>query len=194
MLQELLPIKQGVFPLKRSHKPVHCSRFSQINRTGELLGFSLVEVMVAMLVAAIFVSLSMQVIVTAAAFRAIAAQYDEAYNWIQKDLETVVNKASQYELKAYPYSTKCGATSAANGFAAGFMNDATAGLDGASNTFGPKIFGGKSYMLLRTADYSSSSDPFKLLQLTYTVIPEGGGKPIATVNSEVIPQAVLKCY
>ncbi len=171
------------------HFNVHSQQHLHYNQ-----GFSLVEVLVGMLVAAIFVSLSMQAIVTAAAFRALANQYDEAYNWIQDDLEKVIYRASQYELTAYPYSSKCNATVASDGFAAGFMNDTTTGLGGAVTMVDTKNFGGKSYSLSRSADYVSSSSPYKLLKLTYTIIPTGGGSPIKTINSEVFLQAALKCY
>ena len=156
-------------------------------------GGTLIEVLAGLLVSAIFVSVIMQAIVTAAAFRAKAAQYDEAISWVQEDLETVLEQAKQYEMTAYPYSPLCDATVASSGFAAWFINDSAAGLGGTTQTLGPRSIGGKSFTLTRTADYQSSPDPFRLLQLTYTVTPQSGGGAIATVNTEVMPQAVLKC-
>jgi prepilin-type N-terminal cleavage/methylation domain-containing protein len=156
-------------------------------------GFTLVEVMVALMVAAIFVAVTMQALVSAAFFRARAEQFDEAANWIQEDLEAVINRAGQYEMSAMPYSTRCviPPTSAVNGVAAGFLSDAT-GLGGTSTALGPKSFGGKSFTLLRTAT-TATADPYRLLQLTYTVTPEEGGPAVATITTEVIPYAVLKC-
>jgi prepilin-type N-terminal cleavage/methylation domain-containing protein len=158
-------------------------------------GLTLVEVMVAMMVALIFVTVTMQMIVSAAFFRARAEQYDEAVNWIQEDLESVISQSGQYQMNAVPYSTKCVTppTSTAFGFAAGFLNDATPGLGGASMTLGPRAFGGKSFSLTRTASYTASTDPYRLVQLIYTVAPQAGGEAIASITTEVIPYAVLKC-
>ena len=156
-------------------------------------GFTLIEVLVAMIVAAVFVSMTMQAMVTAAAFRVVATQYDEAVSWIQEDLETVINQAAQYEITTQPYSSRCLATLSSDGVASGFLNDSVSGLGGASTTIGPRAFGGKYYTLTRTANYVSSSDPYRLLNVTYQVTEQGGSKPIATVDTEVIPHAVFKC-
>ncbi|WP_261891479.1 PulJ/GspJ family protein [Acaryochloris marina] len=156
-------------------------------------GFTLIEVLVAMIVAAVFVSMTMQAIVTSAALRVVATQYDEAVSWIQEDLETVVNQAAQYEITAQPYSSRCLATLTSDGFASGFLNDTVMGLGGTSTTIGPRALGGKYYTLTRTANYTSSSDPYWLLNVTYQVTEQGGSKPIATVDTEVIPHAVFKC-
>lgn len=164
--------------------------FDSSSRDG---GFTLIEVLVAMIVAAVFVSMTMQAIVTSAAFRVVATQYDEAVSWIQEDLETVVNQAAQYEITTQPYSSHCLATLSSDGFAAGFLNDNVAGLGGASATIGPRALGGKFYTLTRTANYENSSDPYRLLNVTYQVTAQGESKPIATVNTEVIPHAVFKC-
>lgn len=156
-------------------------------------GFTLIEVLVAMIVAAVFVSMTMQAIVTAAVFRVVATQYDEAVSWIQEDLESVVNKAAQYEVSTQPYSSRCLATVSSDGFAAGFLNDDGEGLGGVSTSIGPRALGGKYYTLTRVASYTSSSDPFRLLNVTYQVTAKGENESIATVNTEVIPHAVFKC-
>lgn len=156
-------------------------------------GFTLIEVLVAMIVAAVFVSMTMQAIVTSAAFRVVATQYDEAVSWIQEDLETVVNQAAQYEITTQPYSSQCLAALSSDGLAAGFLSDNITGLGGSSTTIGPRALGGKYYTLTRTANYTNSSDPYRLLNVTYQVTAQGESKPIATVNTEVIPHAVFKC-
>jgi type II secretory pathway pseudopilin PulG len=163
-----------------------------VNRA--LQGFSIVEVMVAIMIAMIFLSITLQVLVAATVFRMRADQFDSAVNWIQEDLETVVGLAGRYEMSAVPYSAKCAAdtTPPADGLAAGFINDTTQGLAGASTTFGPKQIGDKSLILTRTAALATA-DPLRLVQLTYTVTPQGGGNAIASMRTEVVPYAVLRC-
>lgn len=174
------------------HKVQADSRDSSVIST-QKAGFTLVEVLVAMLVAAVFVSMTMQAIVTAAAFRVVATQYDGAISWIQEDLESVVNRAAQYEMSTQPYSSHCLATISSNGLAASFLNDSQTGLGGSTVTIGSKALGGKDYTLTRSADYAGSADPFRLLNVTYQVTAQGESEPIATVNTEVIPHAVFKC-
>ncbi|HEY9781686.1 MAG TPA: prepilin-type N-terminal cleavage/methylation domain-containing protein [Leptolyngbyaceae cyanobacterium] len=57
-------------------------------------GFTLVEVLVAILITTIFISVAMQAIVIAAVFKVRARQYSEATNWIQEDLESVRQRTS----------------------------------------------------------------------------------------------------
>jgi prepilin-type N-terminal cleavage/methylation domain-containing protein len=157
-------------------------------------GFTLVEVIVAIMVASIFIAITMQTIMAAAFFRSRAEQFDEAVNWIQEDLESVIKRSGQYESETFPraYSSRCDAANAAGGLPAGFIDD-VAGLGGAVVTVGTKSFGGKSFELKRTADYATSPDPKLLLKVFYEVIPVGGGAAIATTTTEVLPYAVLKC-
>lgn len=58
-------------------------------------GFSMVEVLVAILIATIFVTATMQVMALATVFRVRAQEYAEATTWIQEDLENVKEQASQ---------------------------------------------------------------------------------------------------
>jgi prepilin-type N-terminal cleavage/methylation domain-containing protein len=167
---------------------------TKIGTRRQKTGFALIEVLVAIMVSSIFVAITMQAIVAAAFFRSRAEQFDEGVNWIQEDLESVIKRAGQYETDIFPraYSSKCDAVDNANGLPAGFISDA-AGLGGAEVTVGTKSFGGKSFVLRRSANYEESSDPKLLLKLSYEVVPEGGGKAIATTTTEVMPYAVLKC-
>lgn len=57
-------------------------------------GFTLVEVLVAILITTVFVAVAMQAIAIAAVFKARAKQYTEATNWIQEDLENVKSQAT----------------------------------------------------------------------------------------------------
>lgn len=135
----------------------------------------------------------MQAIMIAVLLKARAEQYDAATTWIQEDLELVKDRASNYEKNAYPYSSKCNATSPANGLAAGLLTD----IGGTPKTDGPRLLGGTNFILNRTADYANSSDPFRLLKLNYTVSAQIGSgvnpQPIVTLSTEVIPDAAIEC-
>lgn len=58
-------------------------------------GFTLVEVLVAILITTLFVAAAMQAVVIAAVFKARARQYAETTVWIQEDVENVKRKAAQ---------------------------------------------------------------------------------------------------
>jgi Tfp pilus assembly protein PilV len=156
-------------------------------------GFSLIEVLVALMVTMIFITITMQMFVSAAFFRSRGDQYNQAFNWIQEDYEGVFNKASQYENDVEPASTLCAATTPANGLAASFLADTALGIGGTAVTLGPRTFAGKSFMLTRTGDYATSSNPYKLLKLNYTVTPTDGSPAIANINTEVVIYAGFKC-
>jgi hypothetical protein len=156
-------------------------------------GFSLIETLTALMVSMIFVTLTLQMFVSAAFFRSKGDQYNQAFNWIQEDYEIVFTKASEYEANVQPNSTFCAATTPANGLAANFLNDAVRGLGGTTATIGPKTFGGKSFMLTRTGSYATSDNPYKLLKLTYVVTPTDGTAAVANINTEVAIYAGFKC-
>jgi prepilin-type N-terminal cleavage/methylation domain-containing protein len=180
-------------PTVRIHPRLLCLLARSPLRSLQKRGFTLVEVLVAILISTIFVSIAMQIMVSAAFFRSKAYQYNQAFNWIQQDYETVFSKATEYENSVSPYSTKCLATGPASGLAAGFINDATIGLGGSSVSVGPTTLSGKSFMMTRTADYAASDDPYRLVRLTYTVTPTDGGSTVANIATEVVLYAGFKC-
>ncbi|PSB02945.1 prepilin-type cleavage/methylation domain-containing protein [Merismopedia glauca CCAP 1448/3] len=157
------------------------------------VGFSLVEVLVSLMIISLFIGLSMQAFLIAVILKARAEQQDEAANWIQEDLEFIKHQAREYEKNAYPYSAKCSATDVANGVAASLLNDSVGGIGGNPKTDGPRILGGVPFVLTRNADYANSFDPFNLLKITYQVTAQTGGKTIATLSTEIVPDAALKC-
>jgi prepilin-type N-terminal cleavage/methylation domain-containing protein len=188
---EKRPIQK--FPFKRTAAIQNRAASRPIFAAFKQRGFTLVEVLVAILVALIFVSVTMQMFVSAAFFRARADQYNQAFNWIQEDYESVFTKANQYEMNAQPYSTLCDATNPVSGLAASFLNDATNGLGSSTTTLGPRQFGGKSFILTRTGDYANSPDPYKLLQLNYRVALADGSGEVARISTEVAIHSAFKC-
>jgi prepilin-type N-terminal cleavage/methylation domain-containing protein len=156
-------------------------------------GFTMIEVLVALAISMIFLSVALQIMVSAAFLRSKASQYNEAFNVIQQDYETVFNKATEYENSVSPYSQKCLATNSANGLAASFIGDAATGLGGSSSSIGPITLSGKSFTMTRTADYASSDDPYRLVRLTYAVTPTAGGSSVVNIATEVVLYAGFKC-
>lgn len=65
-------------------------------------GFTLVEVLVAILITTLFISAAMQTMVIAAIFKIKAQEFTEATNWIQTDLEEVKYKAANFQ---FPQTT-----------------------------------------------------------------------------------------
>jgi prepilin-type N-terminal cleavage/methylation domain-containing protein len=85
-------------------------------------GFTLVEVLVAILIITVFIATAMQAITIAAVFRVRAKQYSEATNWIQEDLENVRQQAfvlGSTTLSAVPTANSLSVPSGTTGFAAG---------------------------------------------------------------------------
>jgi type II secretory pathway pseudopilin PulG len=63
-------------------------------------GFTIFEVLIAILIATIFVAVTMQMMVVAALFKVRAQEYAEATAWIQEDLEDV-----KYQASSFPYTS-----------------------------------------------------------------------------------------
>jgi prepilin-type N-terminal cleavage/methylation domain-containing protein len=88
-------------------------------------GFTLAEVLIAILVATLFLTFALQGMVLAALFKARARQFSEATTWIQADLEIVKNKVAELPLPSTTLTAPAivGATiltvDSVNGFAAG---------------------------------------------------------------------------
>jgi len=222
-------------------------------------GFTLVEVLVAILITTIFVSLAMQSMVIAAVFKARAKQIAEATTWVQEDVENVRFQAGQLKYTQLTNNPANGATSLSVSSVTGFANgdtlrvgtdttdytisaidptaltitinspglstaqvtgatvvatnpckasSSTAGfgeslrqnLPGLSNS-GTKTITGKSYTLTRTVAVGGTDavsgtctliSCYELLKLTYEA-KHGSESPIATMYTEVIPNAALQC-
>ena len=162
-------------------------------RAGFSQGFSLVEMLVAMMVILIFVSITMQIFVSAAFFRVRAEQVNDAYTWIQEDYETLLDLSKLYENSTSVPSTRCNATSPALGLAAGFIIDNALGTPGSMAAISQKYLGGKEFALWRNLNYQTSSNPFKTVKVDYEVRPLAGGQPLTEVKTELILEAVFNC-
>lgn len=70
---------------------------SQLKLPQQNKGFTLVEVLVAILLTTIFVAVAMQAVVLATVFKVRARKIAEATIWIQEDLEKVKNEAAKFQ-------------------------------------------------------------------------------------------------
>jgi len=162
-------------------------------------GFTLFEVLVSILIVAIFLAVAMQALLIAVVFKVRAEQRNEAVNWIQKDLEFVKNQAKEYEINTFPHSVRCNATTSADGFAAGLLHNILGTpmlpppAPPPTTTSISRTLGGKDFTLTRISIYDTPTYAYKLLKLSYNVTPADGGSAIASLSTEVIPDASLKC-
>ena len=216
-------------------------------------GFSLVEVIVGMLIALLFVTTSLQLMVYALVLASQGRGSSTAKNWIQEDLEQVKSLANSYKSTTLSSATTVGSTTLTvnwtTGFAAGDIvrigsdpDDYTvSGVSGTTITLASgigtvqpsnanvsavnmcyattaatgfafalrsnlpavattiKAIGGNNYTLTRgsagggTTPAITATAPFNVLQISYKVVPEGETDPIATLDTEVIPDAAIKC-
>lgn len=72
-------------------------------------GFTLVEVLVAILITTLFVSVAMQSMVIAAIFKARAQEFSEATTWIQEDLENIKYQAANFQYTSLSANAASGA-------------------------------------------------------------------------------------
>ncbi|MBK1989840.1 type II secretion system protein [Sphaerospermopsis aphanizomenoides BCCUSP55] len=99
-------------------------------------GFSLLEVLVAILIVTFFTTVAMQMMVISAAFKAKAKEYTTAATLIEKDLENVRNLANAYRFPtiASPAPT-VNANSLILSSVNGLSNNDNIQLQGASNSY-----------------------------------------------------------
>ncbi|NJN24317.1 MAG: prepilin-type cleavage/methylation domain-containing protein [Acaryochloridaceae cyanobacterium RL_2_7] len=136
-----------------------------------------------------FVMVTMQIFLSAAFLRAKAAEFNDAYNWIQEDFEQVLTQAKSYEMGVAPFSGRCSTGT----LASGFVNDAGAGLGGATVNLGTKDFGGGTYQLVRTATNVGTLDPTRLVNVNYLVRGANGGKVILNLDTKVLIYSAFNC-
>jgi Tfp pilus assembly protein PilE len=179
-------------------------------------GFTMVEVVVAILLTLIFTAISMQAIVMGTAVRVHGDEIADATLWIQEDLEDITNKANtgiEYDGTKYitnPASAKCVSPTTTTGYASelsgltsinGGLISSTARID-KTNSSGSKS---RSYALVRTATVKPDPNPtptppavsnwrYNVLLVDYSVFRGSETtNPIATFHAEVIPGASFYC-
>lgn len=181
-------------------------------------GFTLVEVLVAVLLTTLFFATAMQAVAISALMKLRAREYSEAITWIQQDIEAV--KAISSNLARD--DNRCQPVNASSGYAALLQTqlpkDSTKTITVNSQTYnatstpGFRQVGGSTLWLMRneiiddnpSIDGSKKYDPsFTSLSVNYLVVPDKGNAPagptdksyrvIAALESEVIPNAAFQC-
>jgi Tfp pilus assembly protein PilE len=169
-------------------------------------GFTMVEVVVAILLTLIFTAISMQAIVMGTAVKVHGDEIADATLWIQEDLEDITNKANtgiEYDSAntkylTNPASAKCVSPTATTGYASelsgltsinGGLISSTTRID-KTNSSGSKS---RTYNLVRTATVKNTA-PYNVLLIDYSVFRgTTATNPISTFHAEVIPGASFYC-
>lgn len=157
-------------------------------------GFSLAEVLVAVLITTLFTVTSLQAVTLAVLFKIRARVASEATTRIQQDIELIKAKATDPNLlDPVQHSARCSASTYANGYAQVLQNAIT--------TTAPQTYtvGGESYTLTRSFISSNppNSSTFNVLRVNYQVRKGTSsspiGSPVAQSYIEVIPNVAFQC-
>ena len=171
--------------------------YTKKNKSDE--GFTLLEVLIAMLIATFFVIGSMQALVLATALRVKAQENQRANQLIQEDIEVIRFLAEEFP----PNNSLCSATGYTGGYAESLWTQVTSNSTPTKQLLDGK---GKTYGLSRTLDRDSSNNitsTAKILKINFSVSPlDSSGNPekdgsgndivIATDHIEVIPDAAIE--
>lgn len=164
-------------------------------------GFTLSEVILAILITTLFVAVGLQGMVVAMLLKSKALHSAEASRWVQADIEQMRSQLAQM-----PISTnraRCRPASADLGFAdlvrdnlaggnvTGIANYQLAAVVATSQT-------GKTFQIDRIAriPITPENTQAKILGIEYTVTPSTGvssEEPILHIYTEVIPDAAFQC-
>lgn len=152
-------------------------------------GFTLIEVVIAMLVAFFFVIGSMQALVLATAIRVKAQEKQIANQLIQEDIEQI-----RFEAENLPQNhSLCSAIGYTNSYAASLATR----LDNVDEPADKQLLDGKgdTFRLTRKIDTTQSTS--KILKIDFSVKEWDGnnlvGDPIEIDYIEVIPNAAVEC-
>jgi hypothetical protein len=167
-------------------------------------GFTMSEVLVAILITTTFVSVTLQGMVVAMLLKAKALHVSEANQWVQTDIESIRAKINMSQLPMGDNQSKCHPVSADRGFAA-LVGDNLVGMAAAASATDrnlPTLVAtsktGKTFQIVRTLSIPNTVENarFKILGIQYLVIPSMGTNleaPIFQSYTEVMPDAALQC-
>ena len=166
-------------------------------------GFTLSEVLVAIILTTTFVAVAMQGMVVAMLLKAKALQVSEANRWVQTDIEQIRSQIAINKLPMGTQRVRCRPASADLGFA-DLIRDNLAGgnVTGITDYSLTPLLAtsqtGKTFQIARTVSIPLTPEnaEFKILGIQYKVTPTSGGnleQPILHFYTEVMPDAALQC-
>ena len=178
-------------------------RFVSYRYLTEEGGFTLSEVIIAILLTTTFVAVAMQGMVVAMLLKSKALHISEANRWVQADITSI---RSQLTLDRFPLGmnhTLCHPLTADLGFA-DLIRDNLAGVNVsgvADYPLAPTIvtsMTGKTFQIARTVSIPPTleNSQAKILGINYTVSPSNGAnleQSIFHFYTEVMPDAALQC-
>jgi type II secretory pathway pseudopilin PulG len=170
-------------------------------------GFTLSEVLIAILLITTFVAVAMQGMVVAMLLKSKALQIAEANRWVQADLEQIRGRSrsvgsSQLAVNQ-PYQSRCHPATVDAGFA-----DLVRGNLAGKNITGTADYQltplvetsqmGKKFQIARTVSIPTTPEntESKILGIEYTVTPSSGSnlqQSILHLYTEVMADAALQC-
>ncbi|AFY95548.1 hypothetical protein Cha6605_4630 [Chamaesiphon minutus PCC 6605] len=166
-------------------------------------GFTLSEVIVAILLTTTFVAVALQGMVVAMLLKSRSLQLAEANRWIQADLEQMRSQLTLTQIPLSLHQSRCHPATIDSGFA-DLVRDNLAGdnITGAADYQLPPLLAnsqtGKTFQIARKLRIPSSPEnsKAKLLGIQYTVTPTSGAsleRSILHFYTEVIPDAAFQC-
>ncbi len=166
-------------------------------------GFTLTEVLVAILLTTTFVAVALQGMVVAMLLKSKALQVAEATRWVQTDVESIRSKITLSQLPFGANQLRCHPSSADRGFA-DLIRDNLAGSDiiGTADYQLPVLTEtskmGKTFQVVRILSIPQTTENIdaKMLGIEYVVSPSNGTnleQPILHFYTEVMPDAALQC-
>ncbi len=185
--------------------------------SGKEVGFTTFEILISLLIALLFVAVSMQSLVYAMAMKVQAQEKQRANELIQEDIERINRLGST--LGTAPVTTTCNSANYAGGYAKALWDalqanaSSTATTTSLTKTLIKKIksdgsldTGGKQIGLKRY-EITNSTAPYRTLRVGYQVwywngttfanktggTIVSGNEPIAETYVEIIPDVALRC-
>lgn len=167
-------------------------------------GFTLIEVLVAILIMTTFTLVALEAMVLSAAFRVKARQTSDAATWIQEDLEQIRSSAAYY--LATDKGTRCKGIDPVLkypvpnlGYAAGLLTYIGDSPTVVNSVAAYKDILSKSFYRTRTTRVYGSlptdgvTAPYNVVKVSYEVRPTLGGSTVAYFTTEVIPDESFTC-
>ncbi len=164
-------------------------------------GFTLSEVILAILITTLFVAVGLQGMVVAMLLKSKALHLAEASRWVQADIEQIRSQLAQMPISNN--RARCRPVSADLGFA-DLVRDNLAGgnVTGIADYHLAAVVAtsqtGKTFQIDRIASIpiTPENTQAKILGIEYTVTPSNGGsleEPILHIYTEVTPDAAFQC-